>query len=129
MRTVLLLLVAMLAIKTTAVTTASGQEACTKAYTGCLDRCVGRPTASLQETCMATCQTQSTACFSQVYGGPGPSAQTVREEPANRQTEAADQPPAPAEVQKAPAKKRATKPAVKTAKPAESTQKPAESAQ
>jgi len=29
---------------------------------------------------MQTCQTQSTACFSQVYGGPGPNAVTVKKD-------------------------------------------------
>ena len=72
MKTVLLLLLAMLAIKTTTTTSATGQEACSKGYIACLDKCVGRPSAAMQETCMTSCQTQSTACFSQVYGGPGP---------------------------------------------------------
>jgi hypothetical protein len=113
MKTVLLLLLAMLAIKTTAVTTASAQDACTKGYTGCLDRCVTRPSKSLQDTCMETCQTQNSACFSQVLGGPGSNAQTVREEPAKPESEVADRPERPGTKAAAPAK-----PAAKVAAPA-----------
>ncbi len=113
MRIVLLLLLAMLAIKTTTTTSAVGQPACQKNYIGCLDKCVGRPTPQLQETCMGTCQTQNNACFSQVYGAPGPNAVTVKEEApkgaaprteapradmpnAENATAEAEQPPAPA---------------------------------
>ena len=80
MKTVLLLLLAMLAIKTTTTTSATGQEACSKIYIGCVDKCVGRPTPALQDTCMQACQTQTNACYSQVYGGPGPNAVTVKQE-------------------------------------------------
>src|SRR5262245_65169145 len=69
MRTVLLLLLAMLAVKTAAVTAASGQDACSNAYTGCLDKCVARPSKSLQDSCVEACQTQNNACFSKVFGG------------------------------------------------------------
>jgi hypothetical protein len=110
MRTVLLLLLAMLAIKTTAVTTASGQDACSKGYTGCVDRCVTRPSQSLQDTCIESCQTQAKACFSS--GGPGSNVQTVHEAP-KPQNKAADKPERPAAKVAAP-----EKPAAKMAAPA-----------
>jgi hypothetical protein len=104
---VLLLLVAMLAIKTTSTTSATGQEACSKSYTACMDRCVARPSKTLQDNCMETCQTQSNACFSQKFGAPGPTAITVKEEPGKAAL-AADE--------ASPAGKPAAKPAM-TAKP------------
>ena len=66
---------------------------------------------------MQTCQTQSTACFSQVYGGPGPTAVTVKQDaaPANA-TPAGDAALASEEDQ--PKAKKAAKP-TKTAKPRE----------
>ena len=108
MRTVLLLLLAMLAIKTTSTTSATGQEACSKPYTACMDRCVVRPSKTLQDSCMETCQTQSNACFSQKFGVPGPTAITVKEEPGKAAL-AADE--------ARPAGKPAAKPTM-TAKPA-----------
>ena len=113
MKTVLLLLLAMLAIKTTAMTSAVGQEACTNAYTGCLDKCVARPTPAMQDSCMQSCQTQSNACFSKVYGGPGPNAVTVKQQEAPANAGPADA--ALAADDQAPPKKTA-KP-TKTAKP------------
>jgi hypothetical protein len=50
MKTVLLLMLAMLAIKTTTTTSATGQEACSKGYIACVSKCVGRPSAATQET-------------------------------------------------------------------------------
>lgn len=112
MRTVLLLLLAMLAIKTTTTTSATGQEACSKPYTACVDKCVSRPTPALQDSCMQACQTQSTACYSQQYGGPGPNAVTVKADDANPANPAA----ANAEVtEEEPRPKPAAK--QKTAKP------------
>ena len=117
MKTVLLLLLPMLAIKTTTTTNATGQEGCSKGYIACLDKCVGRPTPAMQETCMQTCQTQNNACFSQVYGGAGPTAVTVKQDaaPANA-TPAGDAALASDENQ--PKAKKAAKP-TKTAKPRE----------
>lgn len=92
MRTVLLLLLAMVAIKTTSATTATGQEACSKPYIACLDKCVTRLSKTLQDSCMEACQTQNNACFSKVFGGPGTNVQTVRQEPA-REAIGADAPP------------------------------------
>jgi hypothetical protein len=108
MRTVLLLWLAMLAIKTTSTTSATGQEACSKSYTACMDRCVARPSKTLQDSCMETCQTQNNACFSQKFGAPGPTAITAKEEPGKAAL-AADE--------ERPAGKPAAKP-TKTAKPA-----------
>ena len=108
MRTVLLLWLAMLAIKTTSTTSATGQEACSKSYTACMDRCVARSSKTLQDSCMETCQTQNNACFSQKFGAPGPTAITAKEEPGKAAL-AADE--------ERPAGKPAAKPS-KTAKPA-----------
>ena len=93
MKTVLLLLLAMLAIKTTSATNAVGQDTCQKPYIACMDKCVGRASATLQNSCMEACQTQNTACFSQVLGGPGP-GQTVVQEPAAAQAAANNEPAA-----------------------------------
>jgi hypothetical protein len=119
MKTVLLLLLAMLAIKTTTTTSAVGQEACSKGYIACLDKCVARPTAAMQETCMNSCQTQNNACFSQVYGGPGPTAVTVKQDaaPANA-TPAGDAAALASDQEQQPQAKKVVKP-TKTAKPRE----------
>jgi hypothetical protein len=113
MKTVLLLLLAMLAIKTTTTTSATGQEACSKVFIGCVDKCVGRPTPALQDSCMQACQTQTNACYSQVYGGPGPTAVTVKQE--------AGQPPAgenpDASAMAAPEEQPKAKKPARTAKP------------
>ena len=76
MKTVLLLLLAMLAIKTTTTTTAVGQDACSKPYVACIDKCVTKPSKMLQDDCIERCQSQAKVCFS---GGPDPHVQTVRE--------------------------------------------------
>jgi hypothetical protein len=102
MKTVLLLLLAMLAIKTTSATSAVGQHACQKPYIACMDKCVGRPSATLQNSCMEACQTQNRACFSQVLGAPGP-GQTVIQEPAAAQAAANGE---PAAEEPRPAKKK-----------------------
>ncbi len=82
MKTVLLLLLAMLAIKTTTMTSATGQDACSKVYVSCLDKCTTRPSKTLQDSCMEMCQSQNNGCFSKVFGAPGPGmSQTVRQEP------------------------------------------------
>lgn len=109
MRTVFVLLLAMLAIKTTS---AVGQDACSNGYTSCLDKCVARPSKTLQDSCMETCQTQNNACFSKVLGGPGPTAVTVKEDAPKGDSVAADG--------ERPAAKPAAKKQVATpAKPAE----------
>lgn len=118
MKTVLLLLLAMLAIQTTTTTSATGQEACSKGYIACLDKCVGRPSAAMQETCMTSCQTQSTACFSQVYGGPGPNAVTVKQDATPANATPAGEAAALASDEEQPKAKKAAKP-TKTAKPRE----------
>ena len=117
MKTVLLLLLAMLALKTTAVTTASGQDACSKGYTGCVDRCVTRPSQSLQDTCIESCQTQARTCFSS--GGPGSNMQTVHEAPAKPENEKPGRPAAKVAAPAKPTAKMAT-----PAKPAKPERKP-----
>ena len=118
MKTVLLLLLAMLAIKTTTTTSASGQDVCSNSYISCLDKCVTRPSQTLQDSCMEACQTQNSACYSRQFGGPPPNAVTVKpqqmEQPANASADAHDA-DRPAE---APAAKPAKQKPTKTAKPA-----------
>jgi len=111
MKTVLLLLLAMLATKTTSVTTAVGQNACSKPYIGCMDRCVSRPTATLQNSCIEACQTQNNACFSQMLGAPGPAqtimpAQTIVQEPETAQAAASEEPAAEEPARKSAKSKR-----------------------
>ena len=115
MKTVLLLLLAMLAIKTTTTTSATGQEACSKIYIGCVDKCVGRPTPALQDTCMQACQTQTNACYSQVYGGPGPNAVTVKQEEGQPNVAPAGENPDASAMAETDEKPKAKKPA-RTAK-------------
>ncbi len=81
MKLVFMLLMAMLVIKTTG---AQGQQACSNAYIGCMDKCVSRPSQSLQDNCIEACQSQNNACFSKAYGAPGTGVQSVRQEPARR---------------------------------------------
>jgi hypothetical protein len=116
MRTVLLLLLAVLAFKTTGTTSATAQDACSKPYVACMDKCVTRPSKSLQDTCMETCQTQNKACFSNVFGGPGPDVQTVRENADTPDRAVAAKPEQPAGAAKAAA---SAKPAGKPQQPAE----------
>ena len=56
---------ATLAVSTSA---ALSQEACSKAYVGCMNVCVERPTQSLQDMCMNSCQTNNNRCSADVYG-------------------------------------------------------------
>jgi len=79
MKTVFMFLVAMLAIETTS---AQGQDACSKSYVSCMDKCVSRPSESLQANCIEACQSQNNACFSKAYGGPSTAIQTARPAPS-----------------------------------------------
>ena len=115
MKTVLLLLLAMLAIKTTTTTSAVGQEACSKGYIACLDKCVARPSAAMQETCMNSCQTQNNAVLAGVWR-PGPNAVTVKQDAAPANATPAGDAAALASDEQQPKAKKAAKPA-KTAKP------------
>ncbi len=86
MRTVLLLLMAMLVIKTTS---AQGHEACTKSYISCVDQCVAKPSQSLQESCIGSCQQGNNACSARSYGGDNMSnAKAVTPEEAAKREEA-----------------------------------------
>lgn len=126
MRTVFLLLMAMLVIKTTS---AQGQEACSRAYTACADKCVSRPSQSLQDNCFEACQSQNNACFAKIYGNPGSSSQTVQQEPAAPRDAQAQQQPAhgqPAEVEAAEEPREAAKPAPRSTRTAKPSGKPAE---
>jgi hypothetical protein len=125
MRTALLLLLAMLAVQTTGTTGAMAQDACSKPYVACIDKCVARPSKSLQDTCMEACQTQNNACFSNVFGGPGPGVQTVREatdQPDNAVAAQAEQPAAKAAASAKPA----GKPQQSAAKPQQPAQRRAQ---
>ena len=66
MKTVFLLLLAMLVVKTTAV---QAQNACSKGYTSCVDKCVGKASQSLQNTCIEACQSQNNVCAGKAFGG------------------------------------------------------------
>jgi hypothetical protein len=76
MRTVLLLLLALLAAKTTGTTSATAQNACSKPYVACMDKCVTKPSKMMQDACIESCQNQAKVCFS---GRSDPNVQTVRE--------------------------------------------------
>jgi hypothetical protein len=119
MRTVLLLLLAMLAVKTS-TSIAVGQQACSTAYTGCLNKCVARPSKALQDNCMEACQTQNNACFSKVFGGPNPNTAVRQDAPAIAGPGAEPANPAPAAAALA-SDEQVKKPAkpTKTAKPAQ----------
>jgi hypothetical protein len=56
---------AVLAVNTSG---ALSQEACSKAYVGCMDICAERPTKGMQDTCMNSCQTRNNQCSAEVYG-------------------------------------------------------------
>jgi hypothetical protein len=104
MRTVFLLLMTMFVINATG---ANAQEMCSKSYVACIDKCVVKPSASLQETCIGSCQQQNTSCSAKLYGGENLStAKTVTpEEMAKREEEDA------ARAQAAAKAKTAAKPA------------------
>ena len=88
MRTVLLLLMAIFAIDTASAQSQGGP--CSQSYITCLDKCVGRPSQALQETCMESCQTQNNVCSSKLYGGVNMS--TAKSVPAE-ETQAQDAKP------------------------------------
>lgn len=67
--TVVVLLIAMIAVKTS---NANSQEACSQGYVGCIDTCVKKPGA--QDQCIAVCQQRNDQCASKVYGTPAPVA-------------------------------------------------------
>ncbi len=111
MKTVFLLLMAMLVIKTTS---AQGQDVCSKSYISCVDQCVAKPSASLQGTCIESCQSQNNVCAAKVYGGENMNtAKTVTPEEAAERDQAkakaaakpkAAKPAAPARQMAAPAR-------------------------
>jgi hypothetical protein len=125
MRTVLLLLLAVLAVKTIGTTSATAQDACSKPYVACVDKCVTRPSKSLQDTCMEACQTQNKACFSNVFGGPGPGVQTVREN-ADTSDSAVAARPEPSAAEAAASAAPAGKPQQSAAKPQQPAQRRAQ---
>jgi hypothetical protein len=106
MKTVFLLLMAMLVVKTTS---AQGQEVCSKSYISCVDQCVAKPSASLQGTCIESCQSQNNVCAAKVYGADNTStAKSVTpEEVAERDEAKAAKPAAKAAKQAAPARQMA----------------------
>ncbi len=109
MKTVVLLLMAMLAVETAS---AQGQDACTKSYIACVDKCVAKPSQTLQESCIGSCQGENNACSARAYGGANVStAKTVTPEEA-------------AQREEAEAKAKSAKPA-KAAKPARQVAEPA----
>ena len=111
MKMVFLLLMAMFVVKTTS---AQGQEVCSKSYISCVDKCVAKPSGTLQGTCIEACQTQNNMCAAKVYGGENMStAKTVTPEEV-------------AEREEATAAKPAAKPAkaARTAKPARQSAAP-----
>jgi len=73
--TIVLMLVAMMAVKTS---NANSQEACSQSYVGCIDTCVKKPGS--QDQCIAMCQQKNDECASKIYGTPAPVAEGVTKE-------------------------------------------------
>lgn len=59
------------------VSVASSQEVCLKGYQTCMDTCVSRATAQLQDTCIQNCQAQNNACSDRVFGSRAPDPAVV----------------------------------------------------
>jgi hypothetical protein len=82
-----MLVMAMFAVQTTG---AHAQDMCSKPYVACIDKCVGNPSPSMQDTCIGSCQRQNTSCSAKLYGGVNLStAPTVTPEELEKREKAA----------------------------------------
>jgi len=61
--TIVLLLIAMIAVKTS---NANSQDACTPKYVSCIDTCVAKKGG--QDQCIAACQQKNDTCAAGVFG-------------------------------------------------------------
>ena len=82
--TIVLLLIAMIAVKTS---NANSQDACTPKYVSCIDTCVAKKGG--QDQCIAACQQKNDTCAAGVFGSTG-SPEAATAEPANQQSEATE---------------------------------------
>ena len=105
MRIVFLLLVAMLAIKTSA---ALSQDACSRDYVACMDGCVAKRTGEAR--CIEACQNKNSTCAANYFSTV--QTPTAKVQPANEAADAlaAKDLPAAAPSDKAPDAKKAGAP-------------------
>jgi hypothetical protein len=104
MKTVILLLAALLLIKTSS---AFGNEACQKGYVGCVEACVNARHS--QEPCIEKCQARNTACYSSAFGGQPAAPQEVQRPHAPTDANAESNENKPAGKTTAPKKSSGTK--------------------
>jgi hypothetical protein len=91
MKSMVVLVAAAAATLAVNISGAFSQEACSKAYVGCMNVCAERPTQSLQDMCMNSCQTNNNRCSADVYG-------------SRQEVQQVSQPPGPRDGKKAMAK-------------------------
>jgi hypothetical protein len=109
--TIVLMLVAMMAVKTS---NANSQEACSQGYVGCVDSCLKKPGG--QDQCIALCQQRNDQCASKVYGTPTPVAEGGAQPKESGEAMDARDDGTAAEPAEKPAKARTKAPASATAK-------------
>jgi hypothetical protein len=97
MKTILLLLTSLLVLA--APVALAQQDACSKQYGACMDRCSSRP-QSAQGSCAQSCEANSNQCYVGLHGQPPAAGQATVAEPA-RDAQGSAQ--SPAEVSAAPA--------------------------
>jgi hypothetical protein len=69
MKPIMLLLTASLALAASGAS--AQQDACSDEYSACIERCT-KLSQSLQDGCIATCQSGSDACYVKMWGPRGP---------------------------------------------------------
>jgi hypothetical protein len=97
MKTILLLLTSLLVLAAPAAL--AQEDACSKQYGACMDRCSSRP-QSVQGSCGQSCEANSNQCYVGLYGHPPAAGQATAAEPAR---DAQDSTQGSAQVSTAPA--------------------------
>ena len=102
MKTVILLLAALLLIKTSA---AFGNEACQQGYVDCVGACVSARHS--QEPCIEKCQIRNKACYSGMFGGQPVVQQEAQRPPEEASAQTEDRKPAKGASKKSTSQKKA----------------------
>jgi hypothetical protein len=96
MKTMALLPAVAAAILALSISAASSQQACMKAFQGCMDGCTNKQSKTVQDTCFQGCEGKNNVCAERVYGkrplnsAPAANAEakdTSKDAPAEAKTE------------------------------------------
>ena len=104
MKTVILLLAALLLVKTSA---AFGNEVCQKGYVGCVEACV--TARHSQEPCIEKCQARNNACYAGAFGGQPAAPEEPQRAQAPADERKASDKSKKSKVEKKPAEKKPAK--------------------